>query len=299
LGVQLVILVDIQVCKSPREASTSSNEGDENLQATLPYGTQKDDLQNDNFRVIGSKILEWYKTQEQPIVQLSSGTIYLCRRVPGKKSSISYEKVVFYDCELSALDPEVHITTKDFGLSTSTISTHLKLPLDKLRAKIPAAMRAYSRELAEEKARNLLEEHGPKKDDRDYQPPADQAPLPPTQDSSKPDTRSNRRKHGRDEEMEKPSQSQKKRKPGKTHTEFTDQDSSFSQKDSFTRTASSSDELCFNLDSDDPEDPEDDPAFSFSAPPATQSSVSTDPHSSTGVRKSSRRKGKASSGEKV
>jgi hypothetical protein len=32
--------------------------------------------------------------------------------------------------------------------------------------------------------------------------------------------------------------------------------------------------LCFNFD-----DPEDDPAFSFSAPAATQSSMSTDPHS--------------------
>jgi hypothetical protein len=77
LGVQLVILVDIQVCKSPREASTSSNEGDENPQATLPYGLKMDNLQNDNFRVVGSKILGWYKTQEQPMVQLSSGTIYL------------------------------------------------------------------------------------------------------------------------------------------------------------------------------------------------------------------------------
>jgi hypothetical protein len=47
----------------------------------------------------------------------------------------------------------------------------------KLRAKIPTAIRAYSRELTEEKAMNLLEEHGPKKDDRDYQPPADQAPI--------------------------------------------------------------------------------------------------------------------------
>lgn len=163
LGVQLVILVDIQVCKSPREASTSSNEGDENPQATLPYGLKMDDLQNDNFRVIGSKILEWYKTQGQPIVQLSSGTIYLYRHARGKKSSINLDaEVVFYDCELDALDLEVHITTKDFGLSTSTISTNLKLPLDKLRAKIPAAMRAYSRELAEEQG-TYLRNMAPKK----------------------------------------------------------------------------------------------------------------------------------------
>jgi hypothetical protein len=62
----LIILVDIQVCKtkSPCEASTSSNEGDENPQATLPYGLKMDDIQNDSFRVIGLKILAWCKTQE-------------------------------------------------------------------------------------------------------------------------------------------------------------------------------------------------------------------------------------------
>lgn len=115
-------------------------------------------------------------------------------------------------------------------------------------------MTDYSREVSEEKAMKLLEEHGLQRSDQEYQPPTDQAPLPPVQDPSKLGTRSNRLKHRR-EEQEKPPQSQKKHKPDKTHTEFTDQDSSFSQKDSVTRTASSSDELCFNLDSD----PEDDP----------------------------------------
>jgi hypothetical protein len=46
--------------------------------------------------------------------------------------------------ESHTLDLEVHITTKDFGLSTDRTSAHLKLPLDKLRAEIPAAMREYS-----------------------------------------------------------------------------------------------------------------------------------------------------------
>jgi hypothetical protein len=62
----------------------------------------------------------------------------------------------------------VHITTKDFGLSTDSISTHLKLPLDELRSEIPAAIRESSRGLAEEKAMNLPDEHGQQRDDQDY-----------------------------------------------------------------------------------------------------------------------------------
>jgi hypothetical protein len=56
---QLVILVDIQLCKAntPCEACTSSNEGDEYPQVTLPYGLEMDDLYNGNFRAIGSKVL--------------------------------------------------------------------------------------------------------------------------------------------------------------------------------------------------------------------------------------------------
>jgi hypothetical protein len=133
------------------------------------------DLYNDNFRAMGSKILGWYKTQEQPLVRLLSGTIYLYRHIPGDKSSISQDvKVVFYNCDLPAPDPEVHITTKDFGLPTGSISANLKLPLDKLRAEIPANIREYSRELAERKAVNLLEEYGClKRDDRNYQPLTD------------------------------------------------------------------------------------------------------------------------------
>jgi hypothetical protein len=134
-------------------------------------------------------------------------------------SSISQDaKVVFYDCKLHGLDPEVHITTKDFGLSTDSISTHLKLPLDELRTEIPAAIREYSWELAEENAMNLLDEHGPQRVDRDYQPMRDLATLPLVQEPSKSATRSNRRQKHAMEEPDKPITSrQKRRKQGKTY----------------------------------------------------------------------------------
>jgi hypothetical protein len=259
------------------------------------------DLESRDFEIIGTKILGWYETREA-LVRPVLGTIYLYRRTLGDEFDITQE-IVFFNVEKAPTDLEAYITPKDFNLPIDFAARNLPLPLKELKEEFPRAVKKQSQKVAEARAIKLLKMHGLlRDDDSDYQPSspgsADKQTLPPVQDPSKPGTQS--RKHGREEELEKLSQSQKKRKPGKTQTDFTDQDSSFSQKDSFTRTASSSDELCFNLDSDDSEDdPEDNPAFSFSAPPATQSSMSTDPHSSTGVRKSSRRKGKASSGGKI
>jgi hypothetical protein len=87
--IHLVILVDIQVCKTntPRKAYKISNE-EESPQTTLPYGLTMDDLYNNNFQAIGSKILGWHKTQKQTLVQILLGTIYLYRHVLGDRSSI-------------------------------------------------------------------------------------------------------------------------------------------------------------------------------------------------------------------
>jgi hypothetical protein len=139
--VQLVILVDIDVniheAQVPFNSFPSSHELEGSTQSNLPYDLAIADLRSGDFETVGLKILQWYVGQEPPIqlVQPRTVTIYLYCHHKEDKSRINQDhKAVFFDYRHGSIDAKVHITSKDFGIPSSTVSKKVELPLKGLKA---------------------------------------------------------------------------------------------------------------------------------------------------------------------
>jgi len=123
--VQLVILVDIDVdiheLRLPFESFSSTHEPER----SLLYDLKIADLRDGDFETVGVKILQWYASQEPPIqlVQPRSITIYQYRHHEKDNSRIHQDhKTVFFDSARGFTDAKMYITSKDFGIPSSTLS---------------------------------------------------------------------------------------------------------------------------------------------------------------------------------
>jgi hypothetical protein len=296
--VQLVILLDIDVdiheVQLPFDSFSSTHELEGSAQSRLPYNLEIGDLRDGDFETIGLKILQWYASQEPPnqLVQPRSVTIYLYRHHKEDNSRINQDhKAVFFDCDNEFTDAKVHITSKDFGIPSSTMSKKVRLPLEDLKAKFFSILAEYAKSIAEHRAEELLEECGlGTKKDPDYKPSPEvvgNPAFPPFQ-PTKPSTRSSGPpKHAAEDPVEPTASNQKKRKRKTTRTRETDQSFGFGQNQSFESTSSG----IFPFESDEEsQDQVHSMETSFSGPSAAirgqitghQSSALTDPESSGG-----------------
>jgi len=296
--VQLVILLDIDVdiheVQLPFDSFSSTHEPEGSAQSILPYNLEISDLRDGDFETIGLKILQWYASQEPPIqlVQPRTVTIYLYRHHKEDNSRINQDyKAIFFDCEHGFTDAKVHITSKDFGIPSSTVSKKVRLPLDGLKAKFSSILAEYAKSIAEHRAEELLKDCGLGTiNDPDYKPSPEVvgSPVFPPFQPTKPLTRSSGPpKHAVEDLVEPTAINQKKRKWKTTRTRETDQSFGFGQNQSFESTSSG----IFPFESDEEsQDQVHSKETSFSGPSAAmqkqtadlQSSALTDPESSGG-----------------
>ena len=134
-------------------------------QHNLPYGILKSDLQNLNYKQLGTKILSWYKektvVEERELVTLQEVTMYLYKRTPPPNTNeidcTAEFKIFKRGHGFTPPDSlDAVIDAQDMDLPSSQKIT---LPIEGLIASFPDAVEEAEVKTAERRARALRREY--------------------------------------------------------------------------------------------------------------------------------------------